>query len=104
MSGTSVVRKHLIVSFADREDVEVFTNVVDHRLFPVTAKRHGWPSQSEDPVGYISFVAWSAARRTGQIAGLTYEAWEQSVVDVVVLEEEVVVPTEPEPGTGSSVS
>jgi hypothetical protein len=106
MTTTSLIRRHLLVELADRDETfEVATNVRDNRIYATTAKKHGWLPQQEDSVGYTSFVAWAAARRTGKIeAALAYEAWEELVVDISLIEDEVVTPTEPVPGTGSSAS
>lgn len=106
MTTVSLIRRHLLVELSDRDETfEVATNVTDNRIYAVTAKKHGWLAQSDDAVGYTAFVAWAAARRTGKIAAdLTYEAWEKLVVDISLIEDEVISPTEPVPGTGSSVS
>jgi hypothetical protein len=96
-----VARQHLRVYFADADPVDVHTNPFDHDWFAITAKKHDWPSQQANPVGYLLFLAWHAARRTDQIARTeTYEAFRARAEDIEVFDEERVDPTEPAPGAG----
>lgn len=69
-----------------RENAEPFTVQTDNRdmlLWETVRIRHKWPAFNEAPVRWLTFLSWSAARRTGQIpAEITYEVWETQVLDV----------------------
>ena len=100
MSRLQGIRQHLRVSLPD-ETFNVWTKPFDYDLFAFTAKRHEWPDADENPVGYLLFLAWSAARRTGRIdAGERYEAFKERVEDLEELEPDPVDPTPPDPGAG----
>jgi hypothetical protein len=52
-------------------------------------------------VGYLLFLAWSAARRAGAIdPTLTYEKFKERAEDLAELGDEPVDPTPPAPGAG----
>jgi hypothetical protein len=53
-----------------------------------TRVKHRWPKLDEAPFLWLTFIAWSAARRTGAIAEtMSYETWEGDVLDVANLDE-----------------
>lgn len=96
------LRQHLQVTM-DGATFEVWTRPVDYDLYGLTAKRHSWPTAQENPVGYLLFLAWSAARRDGAGAiekSLTYEKFKERVEDLAELESEDVDPTLPAAGAG----
>jgi len=94
------IRQHLRVTGAG-PTFDVWTKPFDYDLYGLTAKKHGWPDAKENPVGYLLFLAWSAARRTGSIdPGLRFEAFKEVVEDLEELEPETVDPTPPGPGVG----
>jgi hypothetical protein len=94
------VRQHLRVTGIG-DPIEVWTKPFDYDLYGLTAKKHGWPTVQENPVGYLLFLAWSAARRGGQIeATLTFEKFKEAVEDLAELEDEPVDPTQPAAGAG----
>lgn len=65
------------------DDLEVQTDNRDMVLWDRTRIRHKWPKFDEAPFLWLTFLAWSAARRSGAIAPeLTYERWEADVIDV----------------------
>lgn len=65
------------------DDLEVQTDNRDMVLWDRTRIRHKWPKFDEAPFLWLTFLAWSAARRSGAIpADLTYERWEADVIDV----------------------
>lgn len=100
MSRLDTVRQHLRVTLPDGP-IDVWTKPFDMDLQAITAQKHGWPTGKENPVGYLLFLAWSAARRTGAIeATLTYEKFKELAEDLEELEPEHVDPTEPGPGPG----
>jgi hypothetical protein len=103
MSRLKGVRQNLRVTLPDKT-IDVATKPFDYDLYGLTAKKHGWPEASENPVGYLLFLSWSAARRTGQIGtDVPFERFKELVDDLEELEPETVDPTVPAPGAGSSV-
>jgi hypothetical protein len=83
------------------DPVDLITRPVDHQLFASTRARHGWPSTADDPMGYLMFLAWAAARRTGSIpTDLTWEKFTPAVVDIAELPLDPLGPTLPGPGPG----
>lgn len=100
MSRLESVRQHFRVTLPD-ETFNVWTKPFDYDLQGITAKKHGWPAPDDNPVGYLLFLAWSAARRESRIpATLTYETFKELVEDLEELAPETVDPTPPAPGAG----
>jgi hypothetical protein len=102
MSGGRMtgIRQHLRITL-DGADTEVWTKPYDYDLYGLTAKKHGWATAQENPVGYLLFLAWSAARRAGAIeATLPYERFKEQVDDLAELGDDPVDPTPPAPGAG----
>ena len=100
MSRMKGIRQHLRVTGVGAP-FEVWTKPFDYDLQGLTAKKKGWPDAQENPVGYLLFLAWSAARRTGQIdQTLSYETFKEQVEDLEELEPEEVDPTQPAAGAG----
>lgn len=65
------------------EPVTMQTNNIDMVLWDRTRVKHKWPRMDEVPFLWLTFVSWSAARRTGAIPeGFGYEQWEREVLDV----------------------
>jgi hypothetical protein len=96
-----VARQHLRVYFEDGTSLDVHTNPFDHDMYALTAKKHDWPTQKENPVGYLLFLSWHAARRTEAIErSESYEAFRARAEDIEVFDAEQVDPTEPAPGAG----
>ena len=100
MSRLKGIRQHLRVTLPD-ETFDVWTKPFDYDLYGFTAKRHEWPDADENPVGYLLFLAWSAARRGGLITvDQKFEAFKALVDNLEELEPEEVDPTDPAPGAG----
>lgn len=88
----------------------VKSNNIDMVMWDRTRARHRWPTQQEAPLLWMTFVAWSAARRTGAIAAdLSYPDWEATTEYVEAVDAdgnpldedddgEGVDPTRPGPG------
>jgi len=94
------IRQHLRVTGAG-EPFEVWTKPFDYDLYGITARKHDWPDHAANPVGYLLFLAWSAARRTGAIdPTLSFERFKEVVEDLEELDDEPVDPTPPVPGGG----
>jgi hypothetical protein len=93
------IRQHLTVELGEK-DIEVWTRPVDHALYAETAKRHSWPPASDNPVGYLLFLAWSAARRDQLIdQAMSFEKFKGDVLDIAE-STEPVDPTPPAAGAG----
>ena len=96
------IRQHLRITLPDRE-FEVWTKPFDYDLHGIQAKKHDWSGPDENPVGYLLFLSWSAARRSGEIdATLGYESYKALVENLEELEEPPVDPTQPAAGDDSS--
>lgn len=63
------------VFLTDREPFTVTTTLLDHNTWDLTRARHKWPAASDAPLTWMGFLAWSAARRTGKIEGMTWESF-----------------------------
>jgi hypothetical protein len=102
MSRLDTVRQHLRVPMHDGTSIEAWTSPAEYRVQALTWKRHPeWPTREEDPVTFLMFMAWAAARRAGDIAmDLKFEAFVAAAADVQELAGEAVDPTGPAPGAG----
>jgi hypothetical protein len=59
----------------------------DYLRFDRTAAKHNWPKAAEAPFLWQTFLAWSAFRRTGQIAeSVTWEEFSDHLAEQVELE------------------
>jgi hypothetical protein len=97
----SSLRRQLRVTMPDGVVFDVFTKPFDFDLEASTAKKHGWPTRDENPVGALIFLAWAAARRAGEIpATERYETFREAVEDVEGIADEDVDPTPPVAGAG----
>jgi hypothetical protein len=68
---------------------ELQTTNADLVLWDKTRYRHKWPNVQEAPFLWLTFIAWSAARRIGAITPETkYETWESDVLEIETLDEE----------------
>jgi len=90
------------------EPLEVQTDNRDLLLYERTSRKHRWPTDiKEAPFGWLTFISWAAARRTGAIDGaLTYERWESEVLQVESVDDDETSgddgrPFEPEAEPGS---
>lgn len=87
------------------EDLELQTDNRDLLAWDRTRIRHKWPKFDEAAFLWLTFLSWSAARRTGAIEpGMTFERWESEVIDVATVDDaddgDLGIPTPPgqEPG------
>jgi hypothetical protein len=65
------------------EAVTVQTRNPDLVLWDRTRAKHHWPKLDEAPFLWLTFLAWSAMRRAGDIpADMSYEKFEASTLDV----------------------
>lgn len=98
-----LVRHRYTVTLDGAEPFEVLTSLADQTVYEQTRQRRKWPLISEGGVNFwTSFTAWSAAKRTGQIDGLTYEQFADRVVSLQTDDDEgePVDPTPPDqPGS-----
>lgn len=87
------------------DPLEVQTDNRDMLLWEETRVKHRWAKFDEAPVTWLTFLAWSAARRTGAIpVELRWEEWRASVLDITAVdddaESEAGNPTDPGPVPG----
>lgn len=88
------------------DDIELQTTNADLVRWDMTRVRHKWPRLDDAPFKWLTFIAWAAARRTGAITPeLTYETWEDDVLEVETLNEQAEDddagrPTQPGPDPG----
>ena len=69
------------------DDLEVQTTNADLVRWDRTRTRHKWPGPQDAPFLWLTFIAWSGARRVGAITPEhTYESWEEQVLEVETLE------------------
>jgi len=87
------------------EPLEIQTDNRDLVLWDRTRVKHRWLKFDEAAFLWLTFLSWSAARRTGAIdPAYTFEKWEAEVLDVAAVDEEDVtelgLPIQPglEPG------
>jgi hypothetical protein len=93
------------VYLVDREPFRVTTTLLDHNIWDLTRAKHKWPTPSDAPLTWLGFLAWSAARRTGQIPPTL--VWEQFLTECLSVQkfdeedaEATADPTGPGPGPG----
>jgi hypothetical protein len=70
----------LRVSLADGGELDVQTCNPDLIRYERTAAKHRWPGMSDQPVTWMTFLAWSALRREAQISPeVTWERFSDEV-------------------------
>lgn len=86
MGAPTLKAPRLRVIREGQEDLELQTANPDFLAWDMTRPRHKWPILQEAPFLWLTFMAWSAARRTGAIAqDHTWERWRDEVLDVQVV-------------------
>jgi hypothetical protein len=104
MGDVRLVAPRVQVIREGADPLEVQTDNRDLLAWEATRVRHKWPKFDESPFRWMTFLAWSAARRSGALEnGTTYEQWEQSVLsvrDTSSDEDDLGRPTDPGPATG----
>lgn len=69
------------------ETFEVQTMNADLVNWDRTRAKHRWPKTEEAPFLWLTFISWSAARRTHVIPeNVTYEAWEATTEDITAID------------------
>lgn len=105
MGDPKVTSPRITVIRDGQEPLTVQTTNYDMVNWDRTRVKHRWPKMDEAPFVWLTFVSWSAARRTGAIPDtLTYETWENTVLDISPETEdddpELGSPFPEEPGPG----
>lgn len=79
-----LVAPRLLVNLEGRDEpIVVQTRNPDLVLWDRTRAKHAWPKFDEAPFLWMTFLAWAACRRTGEIGtDLTYEKFEASTLDI----------------------
>jgi len=83
-----------------QEPLEVQTDNRDLILWDSTRIKHKWPKFDDAPFMWLTFISWSAARRTGAIVpDHKFETWRDEVLEVTSVDddedEEIGSPTQP---------
>jgi hypothetical protein len=82
---------------------DVQTTNADLVLWDRTRSTHKWPKFDDAPFLWLTFLAWSAMRRNGQIpTTLKYEEFERRTLSIENIDEsgETVDPIQPEAAPG----
>lgn len=95
------------VTFVDGHEIVVRVLNPDYLRWDLSRGKRGWPAGSEAPFLFATFLAWSAAKREGVIADMTYESFTEQCVDVTPIRQDeekdpgdVIRPTLPAPEAG----
>jgi len=65
------------------DDLELQTTNRDLLLWDTTRAKHKWPDFRQAPSLWLTFIAWSAARRTGAIEpAYKWDQWQDAVLEV----------------------
>lgn len=86
---TKLASPRVEVLLEGRDDkVTVQTRNPDLVLWDRTRAKHGWPKLDEAPFLWLTFLSWSAMRRSGDIpSDMSYEKFEASTLDVQALDD-----------------
>lgn len=79
------------------EGVDPFVVSVDNRdriAYETVQNKHKWPKAADAQNLAMTFVCWSAAKRTGRTA-MPFEQWRTQLVDWELVEDEPADPTRP---------
>jgi hypothetical protein len=100
-SGLTIPRIRVHPSTGDPYEVQALNP--DLLAYEDTAVVHRWPGPGQAPFRWLTFLAWSAARRTGKIDQSV--TWDQFKADTQQIENvdgpgSTAVPTPPGPGPG----
>jgi len=79
MADITLETPRLTVTLADGRTLTVQAMNPDMILWDRTAAKHGWPSMAKAPFLWMTFLAWSALRRTGQLAEVTWETFSDTL-------------------------
>lgn len=85
------------------DPLELQTTNRDLILWDQTRIKHKWPKFDEAPFIWLTFLSWSAARRTGAIEpDYLWERWQEDVLEVSALDDDDAGadPTQPGPAPG----
>lgn len=102
MGETKLSNPRVHVIMADGSEWEAQTRNPDLLRYERTGIKHKWPTPSQSPIWWLTFISWSAGLREGRISSdITWEAFSTELCDQVTNADEAdpVVPTQPEPDT-----
>lgn len=92
----------LRVMAADGSTYQVQAYNPDLIAFEETAAKHRWKGPSEAPFRWLTFLAWSASRRTGVIdQTVSWDSFSASTLQVRNMESATANPTQEAPDPGS---
>lgn len=77
-----VVQQTATVTLADNRELSLTITNPDMVMWDMTAHKHKWPSMSDAPMLWATFVTWRAAVRTGVYTG-KWDDWSSTdAVDI----------------------
>jgi hypothetical protein len=89
MGDVRLESPRVVVTREGHEDLEVQTDNRDMILWEKTRARHKWPKFDDAPITWLTFLSWSAARRSGAIEqGYTWERWESETLQARVIKDD----------------
>jgi hypothetical protein len=100
-TGMTLPRLRVLMPGGERFEVQAYNP--DLIAYETTAARHRWPSLKEAPFTWLTFLAWSAARRGGHIdQSVTWDQFQSTALEVSNLtrDEDTAHPTRPAPVAG----
>lgn len=84
------------VERVDGTALAVPTLAVDHKAYERTAVRHNWGRLDENPVTYLTFIAWHAGKRLGLVDG-DLDAFVETVAAIGEADEQAPPPDPTQP-------
>lgn len=101
MQKLSTPRMLVRLASDDEKTLDIQATNRDLVLWDETRVKHRWPKFDDAPFLWLTFLSWSAARRTGVISPDTkFEEWKNDVLDISNVEDDGDTgnPTDAEPG------
>jgi hypothetical protein len=94
IDGTGLALPKLRVTTADGSTYDVQAYNSDLLAFEDTAAKHRWKGPADAPFRWLTFLAWSASRRTGRIDNsMSWETFAATTLQVQNLESATANPT-----------
>lgn len=78
MTDHRLTTPHLAVTMDDGRLLTVQAANPDYLTWDRTAAKHNWPAMRQAPFMWLTFIAWAALRRTGQIEDMSWEAFSET--------------------------
>jgi len=96
----------ILIVYKDGREATVQTENPDMVFFDLERARRKWPTFQDAPMLWVNYLAYSKLKRTGEIAGDSFDAWlltTQAIKNLNADDQEsgqllAVGPTQPTPG------